>query len=194
MSRVVSIDNPPRTRKGTRTHHPIRKARGWRRLMAAVTLLAVGFAMAPAASAATISIHPVVAKEVLSLLNQERAANHLPALTMNTDLINSAYSHNSTMANYDLLSHQCPGEKSFGDRLDAAHYDWSTAGENIGWTSAMSTSGALGLETYMYNEKAPNNGHRLIILSTAFRDIGISVITDTTHNRLWLTEDFGHLM
>ena len=98
------------------------------------------------------------------------------------------------MANDDLLSHQCPGEKSLGDRLDAAHYDWSTAGENIGWTSAMTTAGVRALETYMYNEKAPNDGHRQIILSSAFRDVGISVITDTTHNRLWLTEDFGHLM
>lgn len=190
MSPFLSIYSHARTR----TRKSAGRARGWRRLMAAVTLLAVGFALAPPASAATIAVHPYVATEVLSLLNKERAANHLPALRMNTDLINSAYSHNSTMANQDLLSHQCPGEKSFGDRLDAAHYDWSTAGENIGWTSTMSTAGVEALETYMYNEKAPNDGHRQIILSSAYTDIGISVITDTTHNRLWLTEDFGHQM
>ena len=190
MSRFLSIISQFRTRGS----HRSTTRRGWRGLMAAFTLLAVGFAMAPAASAATIAAHPVTAKQVLSLLNQERAANHLSALTMNTDLINSAYAHNVTMANDDLLSHQCPHEKSFGDRLDAAHYDWSTAGENIGWTSAMSTAGVMALETYMYNEKAPNDSHRQIILSSAFHDIGISVITDTTHNRLWLTEDFGHLM
>ena len=184
------------TNSRVRTHAPNHsgRVRGWRRLVAAFALLAVGFAMAPPASAATISVHPTIAKEVLTLLNQERAANHLAALTMNTDLINSAYAHNATMANDDLLSHQCPHEKSFGDRLDAAHYDWSTAGENIGWTSAMNTAGVMALETYMYNEKAPNDGHRQIILSSAFHDIGISVIYDTTHNRLWLTEDLGHLM
>ena len=177
----------------------IRSSRGtsarWsRRLVAAVALVAVGFALAPPAMAATILTHPNVAKQVLGLLNQERAAHHLPALRMNNDLINSAYRHNATMANDDVLSHQCSGEKGLGDRLDAAHYDWSTAGENIGWTSSMSTTGVLALETYMYNEKAPNDGHRLIILSSAFHDVGISVITDTTHNRLWLTEDFGRLM
>ncbi len=162
-----------------------------RRVFAAIALVAAVFAMAPAAVAATIATHPHVAEQVLSLINQERAAHHLPAVKMNTALLNSSYRHNATMANDDVLSHQCSRERSFGDRLDAVHYDWSTAGENIGWTSAMSTAGVLSLETYMYNEKAPNNGHRLVILSSAFRDIGISVITDTTHHRLWLTEDFG---
>lgn len=155
---------------------------------------AVAHPAATPSSASTVIVHPVVANDVLALLNHERALNHLPALSMNTDLINSAYSHNAAMAHYDLLSHQCPHEKSLGDRILAAHYNWSTAAENIGWTSAISTQGAEALETIMYDEKAPNDGHRLNILSSSYRDIGISIITDTTHNRLWLTEDFGHLM
>jgi uncharacterized protein YkwD len=43
----------------------------------------------------------------------------------------------------------------------------------------------------MYNEVAPNNGHRLNILSTRFKDVGIDVVIDTTHGKLWLTEDFA---
>ncbi len=169
--------------------------RGPRRVTTAVLavlgLLVAGVIAAPAAMADTIVVHPLVAKNVLALLNQERAAHHLPALKMNTNLINSAYGHNLKMAVQDSMSHQLPGEKSLGPRLDAAHYKWSTAGECIGWTSDNTNTGALNIQRYMYNEKAPNDGHRQIILSRAYRDVGISVITDMTHKRLWITEDFG---
>jgi hypothetical protein len=50
----------------------------------------------------------------------------------------------------------------------------------------------LNIQRFMYNEKAPNDGHRRIILSIAYRDVGISVISDLTHKRLWITEDYGH--
>jgi uncharacterized protein YkwD len=163
-------------------------------VLATLGLLTAGVMAAPAALADTIVVHPTVANNVLTLLNQERAAHHLPALRMNTNLINSAYAHNQNMAVHDSMSHQLPGEKPLGDRLDAAHYKWATAGECIGWTSDNTNTGALNIQRYMYNEKAPNDGHRLIILSSAYRDIGISVITDMTHKRLWITEDFGHLM
>jgi uncharacterized protein YkwD len=168
-----------------------------RRAAALVTLLGLltaGFVGAPAAMADTIVVHPLVAKNVLSLMNQERSAHHLSPLRMNTDLIDSAYHHNLVMAGHDVMAHQLPGEKSFGDRLDAAHYHWSTAGECIGWTSDNTNTGALNIQRYMYGEKAPNDGHRQIILSGAYLDVGVSVITDTTHGKLWITEDFGHLM
>jgi uncharacterized protein YkwD len=171
--------------------------RGRRRVATAflsvVAVFGAGLVTAPAALADTIVVHPVVAKHILTVLNQERAAQHLPALRMNTDLINSAYRHNVNMAGHSSMSHQLPGEKPLGDRLDAAHYHWSAAGECIGWTSDNTNTGALGIQRYMYNETAPNNGHRLIILSRAYRDVGISVITDVTQGRLWITEDYGHL-
>lgn len=163
-------------------------------LIAVFGVLGAGLVSSAAAPADPIVVHPTVAKNVLSVLNQERAAHHLPALRMNTNLINSAYAHNLAMAGHNTMAHQLPGEKSLGGRLDAAQYHWSTAGECIGWTSDNTNTGALDVQRYMYNEKAPNDGHRLIILSSAYRDVGISVITDVTHKRLWITEDYGHLM
>jgi uncharacterized protein YkwD len=172
-------------------------ARHPRRITTAVlttlALFGAGIVTAPAALAATIVVHPVIANNVLTLLNQERAAHHLPALRMNTDLITSAYRHNLSMAAHNTMSHQLPGEKPLGDRLDAAHYHWSAAGDCIGWTTDNTNTGALAIQRYMYDEKAPNNGHRLIILSSAYRDVGISVITDVAHKKLWVTEDYGHL-
>lgn len=156
--------------------------------------LVAGLVTAPAAMADTIVVHPVVARNVLTLINQERAAHRLPALRMNQNLINSAYGHNLTMAARNTMAHELTGEKSLGDRIDAAHYHWSTAGECIGWTSANTNTGALNIQRYMYNEKAPYDGHRQILLSSAYRDVGVSVITDLTHHRLWITEDFAHLM
>lgn len=181
----------PAPRSGISLRRPPRFATA---LLALLGLFGAGLVTAPAALADTVVVHPLVARNVLSLMNQERAAHHLPALRMNTDLINSAYRHNLTMAVQDSMAHQLPGEKDLGDRIDAAHYHWSTAGECIGWTSDNTNTGALNIQRYMYDEKPPNDGHRQILLSHAYQDVGVSVITDLTHHRLWITEDFGHLM
>jgi uncharacterized protein YkwD len=44
----------------------------------------------------------------------------------------------------------------------------------------------------MYDEAPPNDGHRRNILSATFVDVGVDVIEDKTHGRVWLTTDFGH--
>ena len=69
-----------------------------------------------------------------------------------------------------------------------------SAGENIGWNSDQTLSGVRYLEREMYREKAPENGHRLNILDHSFRDVGIDVYFDKTHNKMWFTQDFGQHM
>jgi uncharacterized protein YkwD len=128
---------------------------------------------------------------VLALLNSERAAHGLGALRMNTQLLRSARAHNLMMAKYNTMSHQLPGEPYFTNRIAATGYSWQTAGENVGWNSDQSTSGALYLEKLMYNEVPPNDGHRKNILNSAFRDVGIDIYFDAHTGKLWLTEDFG---
>lgn len=132
-----------------------------------------------------------MAYAVLSQLNSERAKHGLPALHMNSALVSSAHAHSLAMARADTMSHQLAGEAFFGNRIANAGYNYRYAGENVGWNSNMSTSGACALETMMYNETPPNDGHRQNILSKNFRDVGISVVVDRTHNKIWLTEDFG---
>lgn len=132
------------------------------------------------------------AKAVFHLVNNERAANGLPALKWNNTLANcSAYNHSALMAADNTMSHQLPGEAYFADRITACGYKWSTVGENIGWTTNMTAAGAKSIETSMYNEVPPNDGHRLNILSTAFTQVGVAVVLDNTNHKLWLTEDFG---
>ncbi len=169
-----------------------------RRLLApavlALTLLLSALTYAPSASAATThrtTQEIMIGRAVTHLLNSERAAHGLPALVFNQDLRLAARRHNLTMARYNRMSHQLPGEAFFGTRISRAGYHWSYIGENIGWNSSMTRAGVLSLQKVMYNEKAPNNGHRLNILSRKFRNVGVDVYMDRAHHKVWLTTDFG---
>lgn len=169
------------------------------RLIAAV--IGVGVALAllvtpaltPPASAAPLTATTAkrFAASMLTLLNAERRAHRLRALTMNAKLIKSAHGHNLAMARANELSHQLPGERFFANRITRAGYHWRSAGENIGWNSRETSSGLNQLERLMYNEKAPNNGHRLNILNRSFRQVGIDVYFDARHHKMWFTQDFA---
>jgi uncharacterized protein YkwD len=171
------------------------------RILALLLALAVAVAVMAApqfttsASARTLPHTPasarIFAKSMLQLLNRERRTHHLRPLKMDQKLVNSAHSHNLAMAKADLMSHQVPGEAFFADRITAAHYNWMAAGENIGWNSDQSRPGLRALERDMYNEKAPDNGHRLNILDRSFRNVGIDVYFDKSNHKMWFTQDFG---
>ena len=131
------------------------------------------------------------ANAVLDELNSERAAHGLPALKLNSKLVDSAHTHNLAMAKADTLSHKLNGEAELGSRVSAAGYDWSMVGENIAYNSSRTESGVLAVQQAMYNEKPPNDGHRQNILSKKFVDVGIDVINDSEHGKVWLVTDFG---
>jgi uncharacterized protein YkwD len=137
------------------------------------------------------------AAQVLAVINQARAGAGLPALTVTSGLEASSSGHNMRMAGGCGLSHQCPGEPSLGDRETAAGVHWTAAGENIGEggpvadTQAAIAQMAVGLTQDMLNEKPPNDGHRLNILSSTFTHIGIAVYRDNS-GTVWLTQDFSN--
>lgn len=157
-------------------------------MAALLTTAAPASATLPARTAAESSMAWAVKKLIVS----ERAQLGVGYVYMNAKLQLAARRHNVTMARYNTLSHQLPGEYYFGTRMKQAGYYWSYAGENVACTSVMSTTGALTLEKVMFNETAPYNGHRLNILNRHFRDVGVDVYLDWTHHKLWLTVDFGH--
>jgi uncharacterized protein YkwD len=139
----------------------------------------------------------VPADQVLALINQARTQAGLAALSFSSGLDQSASQHNSTMASGCGLSHQCPGEPAIGDRETAAGVHWTAAGENIGDggpeadTAAAIAQLAVGLTQSMLNEKPPDDGHRLNILSSTFTHIGIAVYRDGS-GTVWLTQDFSN--
>lgn len=132
-----------------------------------------------------------MAKAVLLLMNYERAVHHLPALTTRARLDASARTHDLAMARANVMSHQLPGEPSFDRRITDTGYRWHYVGENIAWNSQMTVGGLKALQSLMYNEKAPYDGHRLNILSREYQNVGIDVYIDKKHHKIWMTEDFG---
>jgi uncharacterized protein YkwD len=135
------------------------------------------------------------ANAVLAQTNAWRTAAGLRPYTMLPGLVASAHKHNLVMIAGCGLSHRCPNEPSLGDRIRAQGVQWQTAGENIGEsgphpdTTTAITTAAKGLNTAMFNEKPPDDGHRRNLLSSSFRYIGIDVVRDS-HGTVWLTEDF----
>jgi uncharacterized protein YkwD len=133
---------------------------------------------------------------VLTVINQARAQQGLPALAISSGLNTSSAAHTSVMAGDCGLSHQCPGEPPLGTRISNAGVQWTSAGENIGEggpvandTSAI-TQMAVNLTQSMLNEKPPDDGHRMNILSSSFRFIGITVFIDAK-GTVWMTQDFS---
>jgi uncharacterized protein YkwD len=134
---------------------------------------------------------------VLALINQARASAGLPAYTILAGLQASSGQHNMLMAGGCGLSHQCPGEPALGARETAAGVQWTAAGENIGEggpvadTTAAITSMATALTQDMLNEKPPDDGHRLNLLSSSFTSIGIAVYRGSD-GTVWMTQDFAN--
>jgi uncharacterized protein YkwD len=134
---------------------------------------------------------------VLALINQARSQAGLPAYTITAGLTRSSSAHNALMAGGCGLSHQCPGEPALGTRETDAGVSWTSAGENIGDggpvsdTSAAIAQMATGLTQDMLNEKPPDDGHRLNILSSSFTHIGIAVTIDSS-GTVWMTQDFSN--
>jgi uncharacterized protein YkwD len=131
------------------------------------------------------------AAAVLDRLNAQRASHGLPALRSNAKLTAAAHTHNLKIAAADQLSHQLPGEAGLGERISAAGYRWSAVGENIAVSTNRSQAGVLSLQNLMYNETPPNDGHRRIMLSSNFTEVGIDVVDDSAHGKVWLVLDFG---
>ena len=74
---------------------------------------------------------------------------------------------------------------------------WTAAGENIGEggpvadTTAGITQMAVALTQDMLNEKPPDDGHRLNLLSSAFTHVGIAIYR-AANGTVWMTQDFSN--
>lgn len=142
----------------------------------------------------TPNVPSSVIDQVLAHINAARAQNGLAALALSTNLSKASALHNQLMINGCGLSHQCPGEASLGDRFTAQGVPWTSAGENIGYGSAGSSTAAIvgaanGLTDSMLAEVPPNDGHRRNLLNPGFKHIGLAVERDSK-GLVWMTQDF----
>ncbi|MCW2991657.1 MAG: hypothetical protein JWM73_2251, partial [Solirubrobacterales bacterium] len=127
---------------------------------------------------------------VLCVVNAERTARGLDALTLNTKLQLAAQRHSEDMLARGYFAHEAPAPAAFGadpgDRIDAAGYDWQSYGENI--AAGYGTPREV-MEAWMASE-----GHCHNILDPGFTELGVGVtaLAATIDGELgtW-TQDFG---
>lgn len=96
-------------------------------------LAAGAVAAAMAASAATTAPaagKPDTAERVLAAINRERHKHELPPIRLNAKLTKAAQEYAGYMARRNVFSHTADG-RSCGDRIKAAGYAFSKAGEII---------------------------------------------------------------
>ena len=91
----------------------------------------VSIAPAPAGAPCAYSPNPDFINLTLALINSQRAANGLPALTLNAQLSAAAQGHAVDMACNSFLSHIGSDGSSVHVRVNAAGYASSVALENI---------------------------------------------------------------
>jgi hypothetical protein len=114
-----------------------------------------------------------VSASVLCLVNGERAAAGLPALTQNGQLDQAAAGMAKRMVAEKFFSHETPDGKTVVDRVEPTGYipksgDW-VVGENLAWGS-----GALSTPQAIVNGWMNSPGHRANILAADYKDIGIA--------------------
>lgn len=132
---------------------------------------------------ATPTANPVVSsenemeQEVLSIVNQERAARGLNALTWAEDLANVARAHSSDMISRNFFSHTNPDGQSPFDRLKSNGISYRAAAENIAY-------GQRSAKDVM-NSWMNSSGHRANILNANLKEIGIGAVKNQKGTIYW---------
>lgn len=110
---------------------------------------------------------PDLESRMLALVNEERAAQGLPALQPDPELTAVARAHARDMFARGYFSHYTPDHQDPFDRMQAAGIHFTTAGENL----------ALGQTLQICHRGLMNSpGHRANILHRSFGRLGIGVL------------------
>jgi hypothetical protein len=133
------------------------------------------------------------------LAQQWSTLSPVAPLAWSPALATSALGHSNQMLQYQLQSHQLPGELDLGARAAAAGYsNYSTVGENVfaSMESAFQGHAAFAIDWGGGANGIQNPpGHRENMMSTDFREIGISIIDAPSNvtkvGPLLATQDLG---
>ena len=118
------------------------------------------------------------AKEVLQLVNKERTARGLKALTLSEKLTNVATVKAQDMADKGYFDHTSPTYGSPFDMLQRFGVKYSSAGENI---AAGQKDAAEVMNSWMNS-----SGHRANILNANYEQIGIGYVTGGKWGTYWV--------
>lgn len=132
---------------------------------------------APAAAPApppTATHDPGAEARALQLINQERTSAGLPGLRANAGAAGVARRWSTHMAATSLAHNP-----NLASDLAEADVSWTTCGENVGHAADPDRVHALFMGS---------GGHRANILSSAFTQVGVGVVSTGGH--VWVTLDF----
>jgi serralysin len=126
----------------------------------------------------------------LQLVNEARAKVGSKPLTFDGELLNASDSHSAWMDQTDTFSHTGINGSSPSQRMTAAGYGWTAAGENIAYVS-----GALNETTVqqLFNNLMNSSGHRTNIERALYEETGIGLHQGTLNGRTvtFVTQNFG---
>jgi uncharacterized protein YkwD len=149
------------------------------------TQLAMSAAPANAATKAKAAVPSLATMEsqVVTLVNQQRAANGCGALRDDAKLHTAAANHSADMAANNYFSHTGLNGSTFVGRVQAAGYG-SPVGENIawGWRTPQDVMNA-------WMNSAP---HKANILNCSAKAIGVGVARKADGTPYW-TQEFGSI-
>lgn len=123
--------------------------------------------------------HGEARKAVMCLIDKKRHSHGKSGLDRDRRLQRAGQGHTDRMKRRSCFSHQCPGEKSTLQRLQAVDYiesglsRWSY-GENIAYGEGRRGTPAAIVDAWMRSSP-----HRANILSGGFRDVGIGIVKGT---------------
>ncbi|MEV1144703.1 CAP domain-containing protein, partial [Micromonospora sp. NPDC049799] len=107
------------------------------------------------------------ARQVVDLVNAERAKAGCGSLGIDSKLMTAAQRHSQDQADHQNMSHDGSDGSDAGERLDRVGYAWRTYGENVAWNQK---TPAAVMDAWMNSP-----GHRANILNCAFTEIGVGV-------------------
>jgi uncharacterized protein YkwD len=161
---------------------PVPATRSHARLLALALVAGALLTAAPARAAGCAGVWAshgeqsaqALARAVACEIDRARAGRGLPRLRGNDRLERAAQRYAEEMARRNFFSHVGPGGSTLVDRLSDVGYlrsgmAWSV-GECLGWGVSSAATPAGMVRAWLHSPE-----HRTILLSGAYRDVGIGV-------------------
>lgn len=134
-----------------------------------------------------------LAQTLLTALNAAREQAGLTPLSWSANLQRSAAGHNLAMARANQLTSRVGDEPALGVRQANQGVAAGYAAESSICAQSTSLGAALAMQQLILAEQPPADSRRQNLLSGAVSAVGIDILLDPAHGRVWLTEDFAQL-
>lgn len=121
-------------------------------------------------------------KEILELINNERANNGLNPLQIDDDLQNIVRIKAQDMVDNDYFAHESPTYGSPFEMMKSNQITYRTAGENI----AGNSDNKKAVEAWMNSESHKNN-----ILNNSYNYTGIAVVSSSKYGKIFVQMFIG---